>query len=154
MALQVSTKFKELILGDSSFADIFENGYIALFTGAQPPSADHPVQGTYLGDITTNGQPWAPGYSYGGLHFEQFGPWVSKRNADAWRLVVTTAGTAGWFRLFARGADPGQLSYQAARLDGSVGLTSASNLVLSDVALTVGPSHYIQQWLYTIPPVV
>ena len=153
MTLQVSTKYKELILGPTSFAQIFDQGYIALFTGIQPPSADHPITGTYLGDITTSGMPWVAGSSAGGLHFEQSGPWISKRSSDAWRLTVFNAGTAGWFRLFARGADDGSLSYNAPRIDGSVGLSS-TNLVLSSTVLAVGPSHYIQQWLYTIPPVV
>ena len=43
--LQVSTKFKELILGPASFPSIFLNGSIAIYTGTQPAYADSRLAG-------------------------------------------------------------------------------------------------------------
>lgn len=152
MGLQVSTKFKEMILGSSSFADIFDQGVLVVYSGAQPASANAAATGTELLRITNDGSPWTTGGSDGGLIFEQFGPWISKSDSQTWKGTVVANGTPGWFRLFGRLPDDNLLTYSAPRLDGSVGTTNASNLLIADSSLTIGQVIEINQFLYSIPP--
>lgn len=153
MALQVSTKFKERILGPESFANIFDYGRILVYSGSQPPTADIGATGTLLGEITADGLPWAAG---GGLLFEQAGPWVSKLRTQPWRYVGIAAGTAGWFRLVGRYADAGVLTYQLPRIDGAISdtLGAGVEMVFAENVVTTTTSFYLQQFLYTIPPIL
>ena len=144
--LQVSTKFKELILGSSSFASIFNNGRILVYSGAQPASANFEPTGTLLAEISTNGTPWAVnGAGGGGLQFAQSGAYVLA--ASPWRMRVVADGTAGWFRLYGPALDPDELSYAWPRIDGAIG----SELILENPALVAGQSIPVQQFTYTIP---
>jgi hypothetical protein len=147
MSLQVSTKFKELILGPHAFADIFAYGKIQVYSGLPPVSADYPVQGTLLAEITDNGEG-------DGLTFTQYGAYVSKNIAQPWRMAVIANGVAGWFRLIAAGGDPGHLSYSAPRVDGRIGTTGAFDMTLESTTLVSGQSIAVQQFLYTIPPLL
>lgn len=144
--LYVSTKFKELILGASSFASIFNNGRILVYSGAQPASANAPAQGAILAEISTNGTPWNEGGAGGGgLLFAQSGAFVIADSA--WRMRVVASGTAGWFRLYAPAADPDALSYAHPRIDGAIG----SELILASNVLAAGQSIPVHQFTYTIP---
>lgn len=147
--LQVSTRYKELLLGPNSFESIFNNGRILIFSGGQPTTADYPEQGTLLAQITVQGLTWTPNGSEAGLLFSRSGAYVSKDAAQDWRLVCSTAGTAGWFRLVGPNADDGELSYAAPRMDGAVG----AELILPSAALTLGQTLSVQQWTFTFPPV-
>lgn len=153
MTVQVSTKFKELILDGNSFKSIFDQGRVLVYTGAQPVSADHPVQGTLLGQITLDGQPWVANGSDGGLVWERYGAWMGKPEAATWRLEVTTGGTAGWFRIVGPAVDNGGLSYSSPRIDGAVG-NSGSDFYIVTPTLVANQSHVVQQFNFTFPPVV
>lgn len=149
MTLQVSTRFKELLLGPHSFEDIFNGGRIVLYTGTQPNSADLPVDGVAVGEVSLNGTPWAPGGASGGLLFERTGVWLSKPAAATWLLRGLDTGAATWFRLYAAAADAGGLSYANARIDGAM----VEDFVLPAYTLVPATSVHIQQFLLTIPPV-
>lgn len=151
MTIQVSTRFKELILGANAFKDIFHGGRILLYSGDQPLNADRPVQGTLIAQVTAHGNPWAAG-GVNGLEFEQEGAFVRRLSAQSWRLVAGVAGTPGWFRLVASAEDPGELSYTHPRVDGTVGTLASNDFRLTNAALGAGESISVQQWLYTIPP--
>lgn len=154
MTIRVSTKFKELILGPSSFESIFNGGRIVIFTGAQPISADYPIQGTAIADVTTNGSAWVPNGSPAGLNFARDGAWATAAPGAFWRLTGVAAGTAGWFRLFGKVLDSGDYSFETARMDGTVGITSAFDLRLPTTAITSGYTIPIQQFLFSFPPVL
>ena len=148
--LQVSTKYKEQILGPHSFESIFNGGRILVFSGPQPATADYPEQGVLLAQVTTSGLAWFPNGAGGaGLHFTRAGAYVTKDEAQDWRLVVSTGGVAGWFRLVGASADDGELSYSAPRIDGAIG----AEMILDNTTLTVGQNVPLQSWIYTIPPV-
>lgn len=144
--LYVSTKFKELILGASSFASIFNNGRILVYSGTQPASANYAPDGTLLAEISTNAIPWdVGGAGGGGLLFAQSGAYVL---ADStWRMRVIASGTAGWFRLYGPAEDADELSYALPRIDGAIG----SELLLETAALTSGQNIPVQQFTYTLP---
>lgn len=154
MSLQVSTRFKELLLGPNSFASIFEHGRILVYSGTQPISADAAATGTLLGTITAGGLGWAPGGSAGGLAFEQSGPFILRPATQPWRLTCTQSGIAGWFRLVGAAEDAGGLSYSHPRIDGAIGIGGDVEMTLLSTNLTSGLVYDIQQFVYTLPPIV
>jgi hypothetical protein len=153
MTVRVSTKFKELLLGTSSFASIFNGGRILLYTGEQPDHADLPVQGTLLAQITEQGIAWQPNGAAGGLNFSTSGPYAVNDPTQNWKLVASAAGTAGWFRLVGKSIDNGGYSSAAPRLDGSVGVAGTVDLRLDSNILTVGYTIAVQQFVFTFPSV-
>lgn len=52
MALRYSTGARNFLAADGSFKDMFQNGKIEIYSGAQPTSADAAVTGTLLCTIT------------------------------------------------------------------------------------------------------
>ena len=87
-----------------------------------------------------------------GLRFTTaLGGVVSKVTADVWRFDGLATGSAGWFRLVANGDDPGLASTAHVRLDGSIGPTG--DMVLANVAITVGAPNTIDAFSYTTPAV-
>lgn len=154
MTINVSTKFKERILGAESFPTIFNGGRILIYSGGQPLSADHAITGTYLGQVTEQGQAWTAGGSAGGLNFILSGVWAAHDPAQAWRLIPSVAGTAGWFRLVGKLADAGDYSFAAPRIDGSIGTGGVVDMKIPSVTLTVGLAVPIQQFLFSFPPFI
>lgn len=153
MTINVSTRFKEQILGPTSFASIFNGGRIKVFSGAQPTTADHPEQGTYLAEVSVGGLPWVVG-GENGLNFVLDGSWIANDPAQAlWKMRTITSGTAGWFRLVGRLGDTGEYSFAAPRIDGTVGATTAADFQMPTVTLTAGNLTTVQQFLFTLPPV-
>lgn len=148
MTLQASTRFKERLLGPESFEGIFNGGRIVLYTGTKPTTADMPVNGVAVGEVSLNGVPWSPGGA-GGLLFNRSGAWMSKPVDALWRLRGLTTGAATWFRLYAAAEDPGGLSYSHARIDGDM----VTDFILPSYTLLPDTSILVQQFLLTLPPV-
>lgn len=154
MTVQVSSKFKELILGASSFASIFNGGRILIYSGAQPPSADNPIQGSLLAQITNEGQAWVPNGSAAGLNFTLSGVWAANDPTQAWRLKGSGTGGAGWFRLVGKSIDNGDYSLAAPRIDGTIGTGGAADMKLVTTAMTPTLDLPIQQFLFSFPPIL
>jgi hypothetical protein len=147
MSVQVSTGFKSRILGRDSFIDIFQGGVIALYSGARPPTADDgPAFNTLVGKVTGHG-------SGLGLWFIQAGAFIAKDPGQPWRFVAEFAREATWFRLMTQD-DDGSFSYTYPRIDGSVGVAGEFDMILPNTSMDVGDSYVLQQFLYTIPPIV
>lgn len=154
MTVRVSTKFKELLLSGSSFPEIFNGGRIDLFSGAPPDSADYPEQGTLLASVTNLGQAWTPNGGPGGLNFVINGVWAANDPAQAWSLVASVAGTAGWFRLYGPALDTGEYSFSSPRIDGTVSASGTADMRLPTTALTIGYTLPFQQFLFSFPPIL
>lgn len=154
MTVNVSSNFKARILGAESFASIFNGGRIAIFSGAQPSSADFVGVGTVLAYVTNLGLAWMPNGAQGGLNFTPSGVWMANDLNQSWRLVGRAAGTAGWFRLFGKSLDNNDLSYSAPRIDGSVGAVSVGDFRLVTTTMTVGYTAAVQQFLFSFPPIL
>jgi hypothetical protein len=153
MTVRVSTNFKQRILGTESFASIFGGGRVLIYTGGQPDTADHPVQGTLLAQITNGGLPWQPNGAAGGLNFTLSGSYAVNDPTQSWKLIAEAAGTAGWFRLVGKATDNGQFSPAAPRLDGIIGLSGAVDLRLENILFSVGYTLPVQQFVFTLPSV-
>lgn len=151
MSLQVSTKFKELILGPYSFKEIFDGGCIKLFAEPQPATADLEDPGAVLAVVTLNGLEWSP--SANGLIFAQSGPYIVKAIGGSWVLSGLGTGTAQCFRLISNAGDTGEASIDYPRIDGRVGTVNAE-MILPSTSITEGQSNELSGFFFTIPPVL
>jgi hypothetical protein len=154
MTVRVSTKFKELLLGGTSFSEIFNGGRIDLFSGGPPDSADYPEQGTLLASVTNLGQAWTPNGGPGGLNFTLNGVWATNDPAQAWQLVAAAAGVAGWFRLYGPALDTGEYSFSSPRIDGTVSASGTADMHLPNTTFTIGYTLPFQQFLFSFPPIL
>jgi hypothetical protein len=157
--LQVSQKFKNLILGPHAFAEIFEHGCILVYAGVQPDTADESIGGaTLLAKITSGGGAWSPGAGAAahGLQFILTGQFVARDPAQTWIITPIASGLATWFRLITKDGDAGDLSFDDARIDGAIGMLSSPTpvqMILANPNLVNGVPQELNQFVYTIPPI-
>lgn len=52
MTVRLSTALRTLLAGNGGFGEVFRNGVINIYSGAQPVSADAAITGTLLGTVT------------------------------------------------------------------------------------------------------
>lgn len=155
MAVRTSTGFCAAILGPASFDSIFRDGVIEIYSGPQPDSADLPPTGDLLGRITNNGMTWAAGQPAGGLRFIRDGRYAAKDPGQAWQVVASSNGVAGWFRLLPNAADAGFVSLTAPRIDGAIGIIDSpmdAQIYLPTTDLATGNVINLNYWWYAMPP--
>lgn len=145
MALRLSTGARTALAGTRGLKDIFNGGYIDIYSGGQPASADYTETGTKLARITVA----SGALSTAGLTFGTAGSGILPKSADVFSGVVLAAGVAGWFRLYGTGGTSGS-SDSERRMDGNVGV-SGSDLVLSNTSLAVGATVTIDSVSITVP---
>lgn len=108
-----------------------DNGYLRIYSGAQPTDADTALGAqVLLAELRFNATS-APAASNGVLTFNAFTP-DSSANAT---------GTAAWFRAL-------KSDGTSAVFDGSVG-TATSDLILNSVALSSGAAVSVSAFTYT-----
>lgn len=157
MTTLYSTGFVEARNQGAAFANIFHNGAINVYSGAQPESADMAPTGTLLARITRNGDGWAPGFPTGGLQFAAAQRYIVKHPDQAWWLTGLANGTAGWFRLVPNAADPETYSLTAPRVDGAVALIDTVGefeMLMVDTLITPSTTVLVPQWWHGTPPLV
>ena len=150
MTVKLSTGFRNALLNNQGFSEIFSAGVIAVYSGAQPASADNAATGTLLGYITKDGGAFVPGSPTNGLNWGAAAGGVIGKNADNWRLAGAAAGTAGWFRLMGNAADNGRASTTLPRIDGAVA-TSGGEINLTSLSIDIGSVTTIDTFTYAIP---
>lgn len=150
MTVKLSTGFRNTLLNNQGFSEIFSAGVIAVYSGAQPASADDAPTGTLLGYITKDGAAFVPGSPTNGLNWGAAAGGVIGKNTDNWRLTGAAAGTAGWFRLMGNAADNGLASTTLPRIDGAVA-TSGGDINLTSLSIGIGSVTTIDTFTYAIP---
>ena len=150
MTIRLSTQLRNNLAGATGFAATFANGYIEVYSGTQPATADAAVTGTLLGTITLASGAFTPGVATNGLTFAAAaGGAVSK--SGVWSMNGVAAGTAGWFRLKTNAeAVGGILSTTLARLDGSVAVSGA-DMNLSNIVIAIGAPTTVDSFTWTQP---
>lgn len=119
-------------------------GFINIYSGPQPLTADAAATGTLLGTVSVN----AGGT---GLTFDaSVGGTISKAAAETWKFLGLAAGTAGWFRFYPAAGNPANNSSTEARLDGSCG-SSGADMNLTNIAITVGAPNTVDVFQFTMP---
>jgi len=124
--------------------EVFRHGFINIYSGPQPLTADTGATGTLLGTVTVND-------GGTGLTFDIATTNVlSKAVAETWKCHGLAVGTAGWFRFYPAGGNPAILSTSEARLDGSTA-SSGADMNISNISFAVGAPCTVDTFSYTQP---
>ena len=148
MALRLSTGTRNALAGtsgtgDGSLRDVFNAGVIAIYTGAQPATADDAETGTLLGYITVNSAAFTPGSPTNGLVWgDAVGGVCPKPPAIEWSITPTASGTAGWARLYDNARELGA-SATAKRIDVACGV-GVGELRWTTVAFIAGTKFTVE----------
>jgi len=135
MTIRLSTGCRNAMLGDTTHKGIkgaLDSGFMNVYTGTQPASADTGATGTLLGTVTVNndgvtGITWTAAAS--GV--------LAKNGSELWQFGGLAAGVAGWFRFYPAGGSPGSTSTTEVRVDGLIGTAGAdANMSNTNVALS------------------
>lgn len=146
MAIRLSTGMRNGMVGTKGIAEMFNGGFMKIYTGGQPASADYAETGTLLATIgTTSGTG-----TNDGLVFGTAGAGAIPKSASVWSGVVVTAGVAGWFRLYGTAGTTGTSASSEVRMDGNIGV-SGSDLVLANTSLTLSATLTIDTATFTQP---
>lgn len=135
-----------------SISDLFQNGVIDVYSGAQPTTADltETTTSTKLVTITLSSGAFVAGSPTNGINFGEVTSGVlSKEAGETWSGVGLSAGTAGWFRLYDNNYTTGASSI-AVRLDGSVA-TSGSQFNMTNTTVAVGATSTVDSVSLTLP---
>lgn len=128
MTFQASTGLRTKMLDTSPLRTLLNLGFIKVYTGAPPASADAAPTGTLLLTISNN----AGGT---GLTFNAAAAAgaISKNSGETWSGNAVASGTAGYYR-FVQAGDSGALSTTDCRVQGLCGV-AASELNLTTTSL-------------------
>lgn len=147
MTIRLSTGLRNKMLDGGASGGIkgsFNLGFMNIYTGTQPASADSAATGTLLGTVSVNG-------GGTGVTFDAAAAGViAKAAAETWRFTGLADGTAGWFRLWPAGGTPGGSSASEARLDGTVG-TSGADANINNLNIVVGGVTTVDSFTVTMP---
>lgn len=143
MALQISTGLAAAVVGTSSLATALDGGVINIYAGTPPQTADAELGGaTLLCSIQEGGtNPLSPVAS---------GTKLVKPTGETWQGVNAATGTATFYRYVVAG-DDGTASTSQVRVQGNVGLTSASEMTLLDVAFASGVTFDLANFMLNLP---
>lgn len=137
-----------------SLKDIFKDGVLRIYSGAQPASPDDAVNGSLLVEISLDAGTFAGGDYEFGIEFEleasvTLGE-LEKTAGETWQGVGAIAGTAAWFRLVGNATDTGLASTTLPRIDGTVG-ASGADLNMSNTAVSVGATYTVDTFKLSLP---
>lgn len=136
MALKMSTGLCNKLHDTNPTKTLFNLGFLKIYAGSAPATADAAVTGTLLCTVSNN--------STGtGLTFDTtaVGGVIPKAPAETWSGTNGASGTATHFRLVAVG-DDGTLSTTQARVQGTIGV-GGTDMVVGSAALTNGATFTI-----------
>jgi hypothetical protein len=139
-----STGFRdELLDGVDAMATKFANGFLDIFSGAQPADADTTEgAGTLLASVLLPALPFAAAAVSGAI--AKLGTWED--------TSANAAGTAAWFRLYDSAHTTGA-STSAVRMDGTVGLDSGTfDLEFANIVFVLADPIVIDTFSVSINP--
>lgn len=146
MTIRISTGARNCMLGDGSHQGLragFAAGFLYLYDGTQPATADTGATGNLLGKVTLNGDGTT------GLTFDAAASGVlSKAAAETWKFTGLLAGTVGWYRFSAAGDTPTNTSTTAIRVDGLIA-TAGGDANMSNTTVAVGAVNTVDSWSWT-----
>lgn len=135
-------------MSTAGWKNLMNNGWLDIYTGSQPASADYTETGTKLVRISsTSGNAASDGCQWGTA-----AAGVLPITTPAWSGLVLVTGVAGWFRYYASSGTGGATgtSGTAIRFDGAVGISGA-DMNLSHTNLTANATLTISDGDNTQP---
>lgn len=147
MTVRLSTGLRNKMLDGGASGGIkgaLNLGFINVYSGPQPLTADSAATGTLLGTVSVNG-------AGTGLTFDaSVSGTISKAAAETWKFNGLAAGTAGWFRFYPAGGNPANSSSTESRIDGSCG-SSGADMNLTNISITIGAPNTVDVFQFTQP---
>lgn len=145
MATRLSTGLVNKLMDTGSFKATFTAGFIDIYSGTQPASADDAPTGTKLLTVYSDG-------TSAGLHFAAaaVNGAIAKLSSETWSGTIQNGGTAGWFRLREASDSGTSVSTTACRLDGAIS-TSGAQMNLGSLTLTQGAPFVLTAANFTLP---
>jgi hypothetical protein len=128
MTAKISTGFRNAMLDTSSLKAILNLGFIKIYSGPVPATADAALTGTLLTTVSVNST--GTGTTLGAAAAAV----ISKAAGEVWSGLNAAGGTATHFRWVAAG-DTGVLSTTEKRIQGTCGLAGA-DMNMSSTGLT------------------
>lgn len=140
-----STGLRNALLATGSLKGALDGGFIDIYGGAAPSTADAAVGGaTKLCRVSVNST--ATGLSFAAAATSGV---LSKNAAEVWSGVNLASGTATWFR-FVAAADDGTESTTAPRIQGTVA-SAGADLNMGNTALVSGQTQPIDSFSVALP---
>jgi hypothetical protein len=148
MSLRLSDAMRNKLLDGGASGGIkagLNGGFLYIYSGSQPNSANTAASGTRLGKVTVNDD------GSTGLGFDSAASGVlSKAAAQAWKFHGLANGIAGWYRLCESTDNPDTTDATKARIDGAIG-TSGAELNLSNVSIVTNQVNTVDAFTITMP---
>lgn len=129
MAIKTSTGLAAHLAVTGSMKEAFDLGFIKVYSGTEPATADAAVTGSLLWTISVDGD--GTGLTFDATAVDRA---MVKPTAAIWG-GATTAGTAGYWRL-SDASDAGTLSTTEPRIQGTCGSTAGADLYMSNTTLS------------------
>lgn len=149
MSERLSTGLANALL--TSWATLFTNGVMEIYTGTQPATSDLAETGTLLVVITKNGDEFIGGQPTNGLNFgTPVDGVMDKAAAEVWTGLAIADGVAGWVRFYDNTYTKGA-STTAKRFDGAVSTLASAELQMSNTTLITGGPVTINSFPITQP---
>lgn len=120
-------------------------GFINIYTGPQPLTADTGATGTLLGTVTLDGD-GVTGLTWDGA----VDGVLSKAVSESWKFTGLAAGTAGWWRAYISGDTPTNVSTTHPRVDGNIA-TTGGDMALTNLTVSVGAPNTVSTATMTMP---
>lgn len=146
MAIKTSTGLRDYLLATGAFKTGMDGGFLKLYGGTVPSTADAALGGaTLLCTLTESGD------TITGLTFDSpaVSGVLSKAAAEVWSGLNVATDTVTFYR-FVTPSDDGTLSTTQRRVQGTVGLVNA-DLIISDTGLTSGAPQLIDGYVVALP---
>ena len=147
MTVRLSTGLRDKLLNGGASGGLknaFNLGFIAIYSGPQPLTADSAASGTLLGTVSVGGA--GTGLTFG----NSASGTIAKTPAEDWKFVGLADGTAGWFRFYPAAGNPALSSATEARIDGNIA-TSGGDLNISNIAVKIGVPNTVDVFQFTMP---
>ena len=144
--LKASTATRNKLLDTSAFRTIFNLGFLKIYDGPVPATADAALDAAnhLLVTMTNNGG--GTGLTFAAAAISGS---ITKTLAEVWSGTTIAAGTASFYRLVTP-TDTGAASTTEARVQGVVG-TSGADLNMTTVSLSNSTSYPIDAYSIALP---
>lgn len=146
MAIKISTGLRNKLLDTGPLNSVFSAGFIHIYSGTVPASADDALgSATLLSTITVGGD------GVTGVNFDTVAASgvIQKAPAEAWSGFNVASGTATFYR-HVSSSDTGLSSSTEPRIQGTVS-TAGADLNLSSVSLIGGATQTIDYYSVAMP---
>ncbi len=145
MTLKTSTGLRNKILDTGSLKATLGTGFIKIYSGTVPATADDALTGATLLTTVSNNST-ATGITFAAAAAAAV---LSKLGTEVWSGLNVAGGVASFYRHVAAG-DTGVLSTTEARIQGTCGLAGA-DMNLTNTTLSNGATHTVDFYQVNLP---